>query len=94
MAVTNKLANVLLVVTDGSLREAAITGIAGLAAAGYERHLLPVLADPRANMRVAAARALAVSSDPEIRQRISRLLDDPDVAVREAVREAFLASVR
>jgi hypothetical protein len=43
LAVTNKLANVLLVVTDGSLREAAITGIAGLAAVGYERHLLPVL---------------------------------------------------
>ena len=94
LAVTNKLANVLLAVTDASQREAAITGIAGLAAAGHERHLLPVLADPRANMRVAAARALAVSSDPEIRQRISRLLDDPDVAVREAVREAFLASVR
>jgi len=92
--VSSKLASLLLVVADGSLREAAISGIAALAAPGYERHLLPVLADPRANMRVAAARALAVSSDPDIRQRITRLLDDPDASVREAVHDAVLQSVR
>ena len=92
--ITNRLANMLLVVTDGASREAAATGIAALGAAGYERHLLPVLADPRPSMRVVAARALTISRDPEIRDRVSRLLDDPDTTVREAVREAFLASVR
>ena len=91
---TKKLANMLLVVTDGNVREAAVNGIAALAAPGYERHLLPVIGDPRPGMRVAAARALASSGDPEIRQRISHLLEDPEVTVREAVREALLASVR
>ena len=86
--VTRKLARLLVAGGDGESRELAVNAIAALSAEGYEQLLLPVLRDPRAGVRVAAARALSGSSLPDVQKGIRELAQDPELAVREVVRAA------
>jgi HEAT repeat protein len=87
--VTRNLGKLLATGGDGALRELAVRAIGALASEGYEGLLVPVLRDPRAAVRMAAARALASSDRPEIQERIRELRDDPELVVREAVRQAL-----
>jgi HEAT repeat protein len=88
-AVTRKLTHLLSSGGDGTTRELAVTAIAALASEGYEQLLLPVLRDPRTAVRLAAALTLAQSKVPDVQKRVSELMEDPEFAVREAVREAL-----
>jgi HEAT repeat protein len=63
-----------------------------LAAPRHEQLLLPALRDPRGNVRLSAARALAACELPEIQERVAELVDDPESSVREAVRTLRRAS--
>lgn len=83
--VTRKLAGLLASAGDGVMRELAVLAIAALAVEGYEQWLLPVLHDPRASVRLAAARALATSPLPNVHARLRDLREDPELAVRELI---------
>jgi hypothetical protein len=65
--------------------------IAALATEGYEQLLLPVLRDPRPGVRLAAAHALSTSLNSDVRRQLRELVQDPEAAVREAVRAAALS---
>jgi HEAT repeat protein len=84
--VARKLAKLIGAGGDASVREAAVRAITALAVSDYEQLLLPVLRDPRSALRLAAARALAGSKLPEVRERVAELVDDPEMSVRELVR--------
>jgi HEAT repeat protein len=88
-AVTRKLANLLAVSGDTSLRALAVLAIGALAVENYEHILLPVLRDPRSVVRVAAARALASSSKEHVKDRVQDLEQDPDFAPGESALRRF-----
>ncbi|HEY2733046.1 MAG TPA: HEAT repeat domain-containing protein, partial [Polyangiales bacterium] len=88
-AITRQLSQRLKAGGESALREFAVVAIAALASEGYEQLLLPVLRDPRTSVRLAAARSLAASRAPEVHKRVSELTEDPEFAVREAVKEAL-----
>lgn len=90
-AATRKLANVLIAGGDSATRELAVMAIAALATEGYEQLLLPVLRDPRPGVRLAAAHALSGSLNADVRRQLRELVQDPEAAVREAVRAAALS---
>ena len=89
---TSKLGKLLIAGGDAGLREAAVVAIAALATPRHEQLLLPALRDPRGNVRLSAARALASCELPEIQERVAELVDDPESSVREAVRTLRRAS--
>lgn len=88
-AVTRKLSALLVAGGDSALREQAVLAIAALAAEDHEQLLLPMLRDPRANVRLATARALASSEQRETQRRLAALADDPDANVREAAQSVM-----
>ena len=89
-SITARLALMLAASADEESRKAAVAGIAALRAPGFEKHVVPALRDPSADVRLDAIRALAGHDDPDVRSRIAELLDDPVAAVREAARRAPL----
>lgn len=89
-SITRKLSALLRSGGDNSVRELAVVAIAALGTDEYPQLLLPVLRDPRASVRFAAARALA-SSRADVEQHLRQLSSDPDLEVRNAVREALLS---
>jgi len=91
-SVAHKLGKLLIAGGDATLREVAAGALAALATLGHEQLLLPALRDPRGSVRLAAARALADSAAPDVQERLGELVDDPDAAVRDAVRALRRAS--
>jgi HEAT repeat protein len=86
-SVTSKLSHLLVGGGDATLREHAVLAIAAVAAENYEQLVLPMLRDPRANVRLAATRALGSSAHAETQRRLTALADDPDANVRELARD-------
>jgi HEAT repeat protein len=87
--VTRRLANLLAVSADTALRTVVVFAIGALAVENYEQILLPVLRDPRSVVRTTAARALASSSKPHVKDRLRDLQQDPEFAAAEPASRRF-----
>jgi HEAT repeat protein len=88
-AITRTLADTLATNADAFVREAAITGMRSLCVFEYEKHVERGLYDPKASVRLAAVLALSTSGGADVAKQLGPLLQDPDVAVRDAARQVI-----
>ncbi len=91
--ISDKLAALLAVHADATVRAGAVQAIGALGTPGYAKHVLPSLRDPAPGVRVLAIRTLSALEDADIRRQIAECLKDPDLEVREAARKSALRSV-
>jgi len=87
---SDRLGVVLETSKDPKLRDAAVVGLAALAAPGWSGRVMLALRDPVPSVRATAVLALAQVEDDDVRARLQELLADPDAGVREAVKRAQL----
>jgi HEAT repeat protein len=92
-AITARLSTRLESSTDASLRRNAVVAMGAFACDGLAQRLVPSLRDPSPDVRIAVIQALAAVDDAATRARLSEMLSDPDVAVREVAKRSTLRTI-
>jgi HEAT repeat protein len=78
---------------DAALRRSAVVAMGALHAAGFSSFVVPALRDPSPDVRISAIQVLAAVDDEGIRERISEMVSDPEMAVQETARRLLVRTV-